>query len=82
MPENHPVLAEVRRLEPRSQPQAPVTISKDTAQVAIVAASGVLAGAVAARVVGRRRRRKRAKGLLEIVSSKSFLVDVHLVDRK
>jgi hypothetical protein len=82
MPENQPVLAEVRRLEPRPQAQPPVTIAKETAQVAIVAATGVLAGAVAARVVGKRRRRKKAKGLLEVVSSKSFLVDVHLVDRK
>jgi hypothetical protein len=56
-------------------------------QAAALAAAGFVAGAAVA-VVGRRgprwtaRRRRRPKGLLgEIVSSNSFLVDVHLVRR-
>src|SRR5262249_34469303 len=57
-------------------------------QVATVAAVGFAAGAatVVAAKRGRpsiRRGRKRGKGVLgEILSSNSFLVDVHLIKRK
>jgi len=57
-------------------------------QAAALAATGFVAGAAAVAVVGRHaprwtpRRRRRRKGVLgEIVSSSSFLVDVHLVRR-
>ena len=57
-------------------------------QAAALAATGFAAGAVTAAVVSRRRatrparRRKRKKGAIgEIVSSNSFLVDVHLLKR-
>jgi hypothetical protein len=57
-------------------------------QAAALAATGFVAGAATVAVVNRRRgrvpRRKRKKakgGLGEIVSSNSFLVDVHLLKR-
>ena len=57
-------------------------------QAAALAATGFAAGAVTAAVVSRRRARrpmrksKRKKGVVgEIVSSNSFLVDVHLLRR-
>jgi hypothetical protein len=57
-------------------------------QAAALAATGFVAGAATVAVVSRRRgrltRRKRKKakgGLGEIVSSNSFLVDVHLLKR-
>jgi membrane protein YqaA with SNARE-associated domain len=57
-------------------------------QAAALAATGCVAGAATAAVVARRRarparrRRKKGKGAIgEIVSSNSFLVDVHLVRR-
>ena len=57
-------------------------------QAAALAATGFVAGAATVAVVHRRRtrvprrRRKKAKGGLgEIVSSNSFLVDVHLLKR-
>ena len=57
-------------------------------QAAALAATGFVAGAATVAVVHRRRtrvpRRKRKKakgGLGEIVSSNSFLVDVHLLKR-
>jgi hypothetical protein len=57
-------------------------------QAAALAATGFVAGAATVAVVHRRRgrmsrrRRKKAKGALgEIVSSNSFLVDVHLLRR-
>jgi hypothetical protein len=56
-------------------------------QAAALAATGFAAGAVTAAVVTRRRasrpaRRRKKKGAIgEIVSSNSFLVDVHLLRR-
>ena len=57
-------------------------------QAAALAATGFVAGAATVAVVSRRRgrvprrRRRRSKGGLgEIVSSNSFLVDVHLLRR-
>ena len=57
-------------------------------QAAALAATSFVAGAAAVAVAGRRarrlmdRRRRRRKGIVgEIVSSNSFLIDVHLVRR-
>ena len=77
-----PVVIETRVLEERP---APVP----GRQAAALAATGFMAGAATVAVVHRRRarvtprrRRKKAKNSLgEIVSSNSFLVDVHLLRR-
>ena len=75
-----PVVAETRTIEP-ARPLVPAR------QAAALAATGFVAGAATVAVVHRRRarlpRRKRRKmaGLGEIVSSNSFLVDVHLIRR-
>jgi hypothetical protein len=58
-------------------------------QAAALAATGFVAGAATVAVVqrrrmrssARRRRKNRVAGLGEIVSSNSFLVDVHLLRR-
>ena len=57
-------------------------------QAAALAATGFVAGAATVAVVSRRRsrvprrKRRKSKGTLgEIVSSNSFLVDVHLLKR-
>jgi hypothetical protein len=81
--EGLPVVAEPRVLEPVRVGQVPAV------QAAALAATGFVAGAATVAVVHRRRtralRRGRRKGkggvLGEIVSSNSFLVDVHLVKR-
>ena len=56
-----------------------------TVQAAALAATGFVAGAATIAVVSRRRSRKAAKKrkgpLGEIVSSNSFLIDVHLLRR-
>jgi hypothetical protein len=79
-----PVLAERRAVEPLA--------ARPAVQAAAVAATGFVAGAATVAVIRRRgarkalRRRKRStrRGgeMLEIVSSRSFLVDVHLVNRE
>jgi hypothetical protein len=77
-----PVVAEPRAVEPLA--------ARPAVQAAAVAATGLVAGAatVAAfrrrgvRKALRRRRRTRKGERLEIVSSRSFLVDVHLVNRE
>lgn len=84
-----PVLAP----EPRSLALAPRSVAP-AVQAAAVAAGGFVAGAVVVGVLGRRHRhalaagaprrrllaRKRpARELLEIVGSRSLLVDVHLL---
>ena len=76
------VAAHTRVLEPAEPAALPAR------QAAALAATGFAAGAVTAAVVTRRRatrparRRKRKKGAIgEIVSSNSFLVDVHLLKR-
>ena len=77
-----PVVADHTRVLEPSQP-APLPAR----QAAALAATGFAAGAVTAAVVTRRRARKpvrgkRKKGVVgEIVSSNSFLVDVHLLRR-
>lgn len=76
-----PVLAEPRELEP-TRSLVPAR------QAAALAATGFVAGAATVAVVRRRRarvaakRRKKRGGVLgEIVTTNSFLVDVHLVRR-
>jgi hypothetical protein len=76
-----PVLAEPRELAP-ARPPVPAR------QAAALAATGFVAGAATVAVVRRRRarvaakRRKKRGGVLgEIVTTNSFLVDVHLVRR-
>jgi hypothetical protein len=69
-----------RVLEPHEPAQLPAR------QAAALAATGFAAGAVTVAVVSRRRARrparKKKKGVVgEIVSSNSFLVDVHLLRR-
>jgi len=67
------------------EPFRPVPVP--AVQAAALAATGFVAGAATAAVVARRRsrpsrRRRRKKGAIgEIVSSSSFLVDVHLIRR-
>jgi hypothetical protein len=65
---------------------APVPVP--AVQAAALAATGFVAGAATAAVVARRRarpprrRRKKSKAAIgEIMSSNSFLVDVHLIRR-
>jgi hypothetical protein len=76
-----PVVAESRGIEP-ARPVVPAR------QAAALAATGFVAGAATVAVVHRhrsrlprRKRRKLAGGLGEIVASNSFLVDVHLIRR-
>jgi hypothetical protein len=75
-----PVVADARAVE-SARPLVPAR------QAAALAATGFVAGAATVAVVHRRRarlpRRKRRKmaGIGEIVSSNSFLVDVHLIRR-
>ena len=67
------------------EPSRPVAVP--ARQAAALVATSFVAGAAAVAVVGRRRarvqaRRRRRKGTLgEIVTSNSFLVDVHLLRR-
>jgi hypothetical protein len=78
-----PVVADVYEIESAPPGLVPVR------QVAALAATGFVAGACTvavvqhrrARVGARRRRKRKVAGLGEIVSSNSFLVDVHLLRR-
>ena len=77
-----PVVAdEPGTIEPRQSASVPAV------QAAALAATGFVAGAATVAVVSRRRtkralkRRKRDRALGEIVSSNSFLVDIHLLRR-
>jgi hypothetical protein len=79
-----PVLAETRVVEPFA--------ARPGVQAAAVAATGIVAGAATVAMLRRRgnprparRSKKRRKGggdVFDIVSSRSFLVDVHLVNRQ
>jgi hypothetical protein len=78
-----PVLAEGREVEPLA--------ARPVVQAAAVAATGFVAGAAtvavmrrrgARKALRRRRRSSRTGEVLEIISSTSFLVDVHLVNRE
>ena len=70
------------------EPVRPAPVPVPAVQAAALAATGFVAGAATAAVVARRRarpaRRRRWKGkgaIGEIVTSNSFLVDVHLIRR-
>ena len=74
-----PVLAETREITPAEAPLP-------ARQAAVVAVTGAAVGAAGMALVQRRKakvvakRRKKKKGVVgEIVSSNSFLVDVHLL---
>ena len=66
---------------------APGPLSVPSRQAAALAATGFVAGAATVAVVSRRRSRKAAKKrkksgpIGEIMSSNSFLIDVHLLKR-
>lgn len=57
-------------------------------QAAAVVAGGIVAGAASVALVRRvatmpaRRRSRRRLGRFDVVSTRSFLVDVHLLDRR
>jgi uncharacterized protein with ACT and thioredoxin-like domain len=78
-----PVVAEAHVIEPARPVAVPAR------QAAALAATGFVAGAATVAVVqhrrarlgSRRRRRRKAGALGEIVASNSFLVDVHLLRR-
>jgi hypothetical protein len=79
-----PVVAEPHVVEGAPEARLPVP----AVQVAALAATGFAVGVTTAAVVTRRRakraarkRRKKVGSLGEIVSSNSFLVDVHLLRR-
>jgi hypothetical protein len=78
-----PVVAKSRQVEPLA--------ARPVVQAAAVAATGFVAGAAtvavmrrrgARKALRRRRRSSRTGEVLEILSSTSFLVDVHLVNRE
>ena len=69
------------------EPTPAGALSGPTVQAAALAATGFVAGAATVAVVSRRRskraakRRKKAGPIGEIMSSNSFLIDVHLLRR-
>jgi hypothetical protein len=84
-----PVLAEVRPIEreARAELDRPA-VASPAVQAAAVAATGFVAGAATVALVRRRaarkaapRRRRGAKRaeLIDVVTSRSFLVDIHLL---
>jgi hypothetical protein len=90
-----PVLAEVRPIE--REPESPGTdlgraAASPAVQAATVAATGFVAGmatvALARRHAARkanpalrRRRKRRGSDVGEVLASRSFLVDIHLLNR-
>lgn len=75
-----PATAEPRTIEPARRSLSPVSLQ------AAVAATGFAAGVVTVAAVQRHRVRKaarrRPRGVLgKVVASRSFLVDVHMLDR-
>jgi hypothetical protein len=83
--ENLPVVAEPRAID------RPVPVASPAVQVAAVAATGLVAGAATVVAVRRvrshglpsvRRSRRRSRSPIDIVASRSFLVDIHLLDRR
>jgi hypothetical protein len=82
--------AEARAVAARPEPSALAPLRSEARAVAIAAAGGIVAGAatvVAAKVVSRgsgkrsRIRLGRRERPREVVASRSFLVDVHLLGR-
>jgi hypothetical protein len=81
----------VRALPLRYQEPAPLALRGEVRTAAIAAAGGALAGAAtvaAVRAVGTVSARKRSRGLFRrrerqanVLASRSFLVDVHLLGR-
>jgi hypothetical protein len=85
-----PVLAEVRRIE-REEPDdlAWPAAASPAVQAAAVAATGFVAGAATVALVRRRaarkaapsrRRKRRGADLIDVAASRSFLVDIHLLN--
>jgi hypothetical protein len=88
-----PVLAEVRpiaREEQRSELDRPA-VASPAVQAAAVAATGFVAGAATVALARRhaarkanplKRRRKRGNDLVgDVLATRSFLVDIHLLNR-
>ncbi len=87
-----PVIGEVRALEPEPVRVTALAISTP-AQAAVVAVTGFVAGAATLALVHRRRsrralgrspRRRLGRGRADVISvagTRSFLVDVHLLNR-
>jgi hypothetical protein len=83
-----PVLAEVRPIQPAQHPSTTTAVA--LAQTAAVAATGFVAGIATAAVLGRRRQRRlaapapasRPAGALQVASSRTYLVEVHLLERR
>ncbi len=86
-----PVLAEVRPLEAERAAGEVVrpAVASPAVQAAAVAATGFVAGAATVALARRRahrraaaprrKRRKAANDLVEVVASRSFLVDIHFL---
>lgn len=86
-----PVLAEVRPIA-REEPDelARPAAASPAVQAAAVAATGFVAGAATVALVrrhtarkampSRRRRKKSGTDLIDVVASRSFLVDIHLLN--
>jgi hypothetical protein len=78
----------VRAIDRYQQPASPV-LRGEVRTAAIAAAGGLIAGAAtvaavraaSARGVSRPLRRRRAERPVKVLASRSFLVDVHLLDR-
>ena len=77
-----PVLAESRELAPfAARPAVQAAAVAATGFVAVAATIAVMRRRGARKALRRRKRTSRPAEVLEIVSSRSFLVDVHLVNR-
>jgi hypothetical protein len=66
------------------RPAAPGALEVSNRQVAALAAGGFVAGVATVAMLGRRgvpRRRRRKNAVGKIVSTNSFLVDVHVLKR-
>jgi hypothetical protein len=82
--ETLPVVAQPRPID------RPAPVASPAVQVAAVAATGLVAGAATVVAVRRVRthglpsllRSRRSRTPIDIVASRSFLVDIHLLDRR
>lgn len=73
------VLAEVRPIEPARPPGLPAAAAAATG---FVAGAAIFAFLRRRRLARRRRKLRRPADLLTVVASRSFLIDVHLLDRE